>query len=155
MEPARNVALLALIYRENYCAHRTSLDAIGDDQDTCPGEISWLTMLAVGLPQLDWAILTELEQSGRFGRVAQGLEPLRAEAVLHAKPPDGHRTRMPWAAGYTAPKRWLLVREHMRRHELRGLTTTRDDLELVASRAWGAATGDTLGQYLDQWEPAT
>lgn len=150
MEAVRDVALLALIYRECYLTRRTSLDAINDDLDACPGEVSWLTMIAADkLTPYDWELVAQLEGPSDFMRLARRVDPLRAEALLHAVPPSGRCSQRPWAEPYAA--RWGRVRSRMRQFEGEGVTATRDTLESVAAAAWMAATGDTFEQYADRW----
>lgn len=150
MTEPRDVALLALIYREQYLARRTGLDSVADDLDTCPGEVSWLTMIAVHrLTEYDWELLSELRGSSDFLRLARGVDPLRAEALMHAAPPNGCCSQRPWAEPYR--ERWGAVRARMRLFEQEGITATRDDLDSVAAAAWMAATGDTFEQYADAW----
>jgi hypothetical protein len=150
MTELREVALLALLYRENYIARRTGLDSIGQDQEVCPGELSWLTMIgADALTEYDWAIINDLDQPSDFSRLARIVDPLRAEALLHAVPPNGRCSRKPWAEPYRA--RWGQVRSRMRLFEQEGYTATRDDLDSLAARAWMAATGDTFEQYANAW----
>jgi hypothetical protein len=150
MHEVREVALLALLYRENYLAGRTELDSIATDQEVCPGELSWLTMIgSYTLTPSDWAILGDLDERSDFLRLARIVDPLRAEALMHAAPPNGRCSRKPWADPYRA--RWGPVRARMRLFEQEGYTATRDELDSLAAHAWIAATGDTFAQYADAW----
>jgi hypothetical protein len=150
MTELREVALLALLYREQYLNLRTSLDSIAEDQDVCPGELSWLSMIGADtLTEYDWAILRDLDQPSDFLRIARIADPLRAEALLHAVPPNGRCSRKPWAEPYRI--RWGQVCSRMRLFEEEGYTVTRDDLDSLAAHAWMAATGDTFEQYAEAW----
>lgn len=150
MHEVREVALLALIYRECYLNRRDSPDAIGDDLDTCPGEVSWLTMIALHrLTESDWTLLAALEEPSDFLPLARRLDPLRAEALMHAVPPKGRCSQRAWADPYR--ERWGHVRSRMRQFEGEGLTSTRDTLDSLAAAAWMAATGDSFEQYADRW----
>lgn len=150
MHQLRDVALLALLYREAYLNRWDSLDSIATDQDVCPGELSWLSILAADrLTGPDWAILATLNEPGDFLRLARLLDPLRAEALMHAVPPNGRCSRKAWAEPYAA--RWGQVRARMRLLEGEGYTAKRDDLESLAATAWMATTGDTFEQYADRW----
>jgi hypothetical protein len=150
MEEARNVALLALIYREQYLERRQGLDSIADDLESCPGEVSWLTMIAVDrLTPGDWALLRKLDEPSDFLRLARRVDPLRAEALLHAVPPNGRCSLKLWAAPYLA--RWGQVQELMLQLQQEGYTVKRDDLESRAVGAWMGATGDTPQQYVEKF----
>jgi hypothetical protein len=150
MHEVREVALLALLYRENYLARRTGLDSITEDAEVCPGELSWLSMIgAEALTEYDWAIIRGLDGPSDFLRLARIVDPLRAEALMHAVPPNGRCSRRPWAE--PCRERWGYVRSRIRLFEQEGYTATRDDLESLAAQAWMAATGDTFEQYADAW----
>jgi hypothetical protein len=154
MEPVRDVALLALIYRENFCMRREDLDSVADDLDACPDEVSWLTMLGVHvLTPADWKLLRALETDSDFLRFARRADPLRAEALMHACPPNGRCSAKAWAKPYRG-RRWDEVEVAMSVLQEQGVTTTRDDAESLAASAWQAATGDTYEEYLDDWAPA-
>jgi hypothetical protein len=150
--PVREVALLALLYRECYRNRWTSIDGIQTDQEICPGELSWLSMLAALLPQADWQVIATLVETDRFEAVARCLDPIRAEAVLHAALPRGVHPSGSWGEPYR--ERWGEVRSRMRLFVEEGYTTNSDGLDGIASAAWHAATGDTFEQYLDRWEYA-
>lgn len=149
----RDVALLALIYREAYRNRWEDLDSIATDQDVCPGELSWLSMIAADrLTEKDWQIIASLDEARDFTRQAQRVrrsDMLRAEALLHAGPPSGWYPTGSWAEAIRA--RWGRVRSRMRQFEQEGITTIRDDLDAVAADAWMRATGDTFEQYADAW----
>jgi hypothetical protein len=155
MEPVRDVALLALLYREAYRNRWESIDSIATDQDVCPGELSWLSMLvAHTFTSHDWSVVRELNERADFVRRARQADPLRAEALLHAAPPDGHHCRKRWATAYADSERWDRVRVFMGVFEREGLTATRDDLEALAAQTWQTATGDSFSQYLNRWAAA-
>lgn len=146
----RDVALLALIYREQYLARRTGLDSVGRDLETCPGEVSWLTMIGVDrLTPYDWALLRELNEPSDFLALARRTDPLRAEALLHAVPPNGCCSKRPWAQSFRA--RWGHVQARMRQFEHEGYSATRDDLESVAAWAWQTVTGGSIEEYAEAW----
>lgn len=149
MHAVRNVALLALLYREAHRARWEGIDDIATDQDICPGDLSWLAMLAAELPARDWAVIRTLDDADDFEPVARCLDPLRAEAVLHAAPPHGRYPRGRWGEPYRA--RWGRVRARMRLFEQEGYTARGDDLDAIAARAWMAATGDTFDEYAERW----
>jgi hypothetical protein len=152
MEPARDVAFFALLYREAWRKRWLSLDDILTDQDIAPGELSWFSMLAAQyLDEADWLLMrriAEHDEPSALARIARDADPFRAEALLHAA---DHHCRRKWATAYAARKRWDRVEVFMGVFEREGLTATRDDVEALASSAWQAATGDTYGQYLDRW----
>jgi hypothetical protein len=146
----RDVALLALIYREQYLARRSGLDSIADDLDTCPGEVSWLTMLAVDrLTSYDWSLVGAIAGPEDFLPLACRADPPRAEALMHAVPPNGRCSQRPWAEPYRV--RWGDVRSRMRVFEQEGYSASRDDLDSLAAQAWMTATGDTFEQFADAW----
>ena len=152
----KGVALLALIYREQWQEGRTSLDDILADQQSCPGELSFLTLLAAErLNVTDWACLSALKRNGGdFLRLARE-HPLRpmAEVLLHAKPPNGVQSKKLWAAEFRG-ERWDEVQLLMAALERSGTTTKHDDVEQTFSQAWREITGSDIDDYLDACEAA-
>jgi hypothetical protein len=138
MRPLREVALLALIYRHCYRNRWDSIDDIATDQEIAPGELGWLSMFAACLPEQDWQLLAALDDPETFEPLARQLDPLRAEAVLHAALPNGVYPAGRWSAPYR--ERWGEIRSRMRLFEQQGYTAS-----------WRAATGDTFEQYADAW----
>ena len=141
MFAAEEVALRALIYRECYLQHRTSLQSILDDSECAPGTLSFLTLLAAEkLTDYDWALLTELvENDGKFLRLARAMTDARyAEVLLHAKPPNGVQSKQWWAQPFRGD-RWDEIEILMNVLERSGTTTTHEDLESSFSHAWQPA----------------
>jgi hypothetical protein len=153
MRSPRDVALLALLFREAHRNRWESIDSIAADQDVCPGELSWFSMLAAHqFTAWDWSIIRRLSEPADFVRIAkQSTDPLRAEALLHAAGPNGRRSRREWAAEYVEEQRWNRVRVFMSAFEQEGITATRDDLDALASLAWQTATGEMYERYADCW----
>ena len=154
MFEAEEVALRALIYRECYLQHRTSLLSILDDSECAPGTLSFLTLLAAEkLTDYDWALLTELvENDGKFLRLARAMTDARyAEVLLHAKPPNGVQSKQWWAQPFRGD-RWDEIEILMAVLERSGTTTTHEDLESSFSQAWRQLTGGDIDDYLDACE---
>src|SRR4051812_6424159 len=101
MGSARNVATLALVYRELYNARHESARNLFDDLETCPGELSLLAMVgSQALTRLDWYALRVMDEQpvALAALVADMAEfdPLRSEALLHAWPPGQPLPDAPW-----------------------------------------------------------
>ena len=153
MRAIRDVALLALLYRHAYTNRWECIDDIATDQEIAPGELGWLSMMVALLPDYDWQVIAKLEEpADTFERVARRLDPLRAEAVLHALPPNGAYPTRAWGEPFR--ERWGQVRQRMRQFHCEGYTAPSDDLHLVASDAYRRATGGTFSDYLDAYEAA-
>jgi hypothetical protein len=89
---------------------------------------------------LDWAILSDLHEAehavpayvANARRIAPWF-PYRAEALLHAAPPNGRRTRRKWADDIY--ERWDLIRRDMDWLRLNGYTLTHRTLDEFATSA--------------------
>jgi len=154
--PAERVALLALVYGELHNARygeRGEEDALYDDLEACPGGMSLL--LAIGsaaLPEFDWEIVRALDAPETLPALLEDLvefDPRRAEALLHAYgASDGDASRVVPLAYL---ERWEEVEQAMNRFRDLGITATRDDVALVANRAYMSATGATLDETIDHY----
>ncbi len=152
MISAERVAALALAYEElakgSATGPREGFDNLLDDFEHCPGEVSLLAMIGSGaLSDLDWEIVRAMEYPEGLPALAANLAPFdphRAEALFHAE-----ASEPPRACCLDALERWEAVEQAMQRLRDLGVTTTRDDLELVGSRAYMSASGATLDEYLD------
>ena len=153
MEPVCDVALLALIYRECYLARHVDPESIIEDSENCPGEISLVRLIAGHrLTPADWELLRALEGHSDFLALACRADPLRAEALMHACPPNGRCSAKAWAKPYRG-RRWDEVEVVMSVLQREGLSATHDDVESLAASAWQTATGDSYEDYLDAWTP--
>jgi hypothetical protein len=149
MWPPEEVALRALMYRQCYAAGHTSLDDILEDSENAPGSLSFLTLVAAEqMGPADWAALSGVRRHG-FLRVArEHPDPHYAEVLLHAKPPNGVKSKKAWAQAFVGD-RWDHIEILMLTLERSGTTTTHDDIGLTFSRAWRQLTGGDLDDYLD------
>ena len=108
MDEAVRVALLALTYRECWRQGYRSYTEILDDFAEVPDELSLATVIGANmLAPFDWEMLNELSfrngqsDEGDFLPLARAIapsDPLRAEALLHACPPNGRKSTRAWAA---------------------------------------------------------
>jgi hypothetical protein len=154
MESLEDVALLALIYRECFLARHVDPESIIEDSETCPGEISLVRLIAGHrLTPADWELLRALEAPSDFLALARRADPLRAEALMHACPPNGRCSAKAWAKPYRG-RRWDEVEVVMGVLQREGLSATHDDIESLAANAWQGVTGGTYEDYLDAWAPA-
>ena len=90
----QTVAALALTYRELHNAHILSPKDFVDDREAMPDELGLLVRaVAAELTELDWLVLKTFDQTEHSWAVVAeevyGVDPSRAEAMLHAWPPDG------------------------------------------------------------------
>jgi len=108
-------------------------------------ELSQATLYAASeLGGLDWVILEDLRDQGhdpgayvdKARSVAPWL-PYRADLLLHAAPPDGHKP----CAGWAAPFRdgWDEIRAEITRLRDHGFTTTHRELREIAAAAFVGA----------------
>jgi hypothetical protein len=116
LAPIADVTLLELVYREHHNERHTGLMSVLDDLASFPGEISFATLMgSAALTELDWELVADLERPGHLLAIAWAVnedDPRRAEALLHALPPNGVRSYDAWAAEFNA--RWSDVRAAMR-----------------------------------------
>jgi hypothetical protein len=137
----REVALLALLYREHYNARHTGPEGLLEDFEVCRGEVNFATMIgAETLTETDWLVVRAMDTGGDLNPLAADLDAGRAEALLHAwpteaPPPDGR-----WTLPYGAD-RWAAVEEAMQHLRAEGLTASRDRVDAIAVAAYEAATG--------------
>jgi hypothetical protein len=78
-------------------------------------------------------------------------DPHYAEVLLHAKPPNGVKSKKAWAEAFVGD-RWDHVEILMLTLQRSGMSTTHDDIDLTFSRAWRQLTGGDLDDYLDAAE---
>ena len=149
MWPPEEVALRALMYRQVYLAGYTSLEDILADSENAPGTLPFLTLIAAEQMQPpDWACLSGVRKHG-FLRVAREHPNAHyAEVLLHAKPPNGVKSKKAWAESFIGD-RWDHIEVLMLTLERSGMTTTHDDIDLTFSRAWRQLTGGDIDDYLD------
>lgn len=136
------VAVRALIYSE--CA-RQGFYSLGDlvaaSHRDAGSELSEATLRAAhDLSGLDWAILKDLRDTGHraasYASKAREIAPwfpYRAEALLHAAPPNGRRSQRAWAATFAS--RWDDVRQAMEERREQGFAVTHRELRHLASTA--------------------
>jgi hypothetical protein len=151
MWPVEEVALRALMYREMFLAGYTSLDDILSDSESAPGTLSFLTLIASEqMGPKDWACLNGVRNHG-FLRVArEHPDPHYAEVLLHAKPPQGVKSKKAWAEAFVGD-RWdeiELAMVVLARVDVAS-SVSHDDIEYTFSRAWRDITGGDLDDYLD------
>jgi hypothetical protein len=158
MHGVEEVALFAIMLREAARNRHTSPESVGDDMETCRGEISLATLSASeNFTSLDWHLAEMLyDNDERAVEVAALLYELEdsvaAEALLHAAGPNGKRTRAHWADEINA--RWRQVRESIAAFEHEGVATTFGDLDNLADHAYCLATGASHDEVLDDfYEP--
>lgn len=151
MSDVDRVALLALIYREHHNAHHSGPEGLLDFE-SCPGEVNLATMLgSESLTGFDWLLIRAMQTGCDLNPLAAELDSTRAEALLHAwppeacAPPDGA-----WTLPYGAD-RWQAVEAKMQRLRDEGLTASRDDVELVAVAVYEAVTDKNHAAYLDEY----
>jgi hypothetical protein len=152
----QTVAALALTYRELHNAHILSPKDFVDDREAMPDELGLLVRaVASQMTDLDWLVLKTFDDaSGSWAVVAEdvhGVDPARAEAMLHAWPPEGGLPPIgaSWTFGMTG-ERWEAVDAAMLHLEARGLLANREDIDHTARRAYVAVTGDDdLNAWID------
>lgn len=147
------VAALALVYRACHLNQHSGPDSVLVDIECCPGEISLATLAGSQLDEVDWRLIAVLETPKRLlavARVVAQHDQLRAEALMHALPPGGRRSRRQWAAAF-AGRRWRQVERAMRALRADGVTLSRDDVEGLALAAYTAGTGKTHNNYMDEY----
>jgi hypothetical protein len=118
MEPAENVALLALMYREKHSPwweFTDDLSLLGKQVRDEP------------LPEIDEFILNHMDKVEELAEMVElaGLDPLRYEALLHAWPP-GPNNDPPPEEGFDrtlfTPERWEEVEDAMWQIYASGIT---------------------------------
>lgn len=143
MEPVEKVALLALVYRELYNARHTGPDSLLDDFETCPGEVSLLGMMgSQSLTGLDWFVIEAMERPELTNNLAgdlAALDPIRAEALLHAWPGE----QISAVRSLAEFRRWEEVETAMREFSELGVTMSRSDVAALAYRSYAQATAQT------------
>ena len=155
------VALRALAYRElgKGCSTgpREEFDDLIEDFETGHEGISLLTMIASeAFGESDWRIVRQFERPKTLRtlpdllKYLSGFDFLRAEALLHAWPEDAPEPPTPGTLD--GLDRWQEVEQAMDRFRDLGITTLREDVDLVARRSYMSATGTTLSDYLDSHE---
>ncbi len=151
MNGVDRVALLALIYREHHNAHHYGPESLFEDFECCPGEVNLATIVGSELlDELDWLLIRAMEKGRDLNPTAAELDPVRAEALLHAWPSEGSPPDGAWTLPYGAD-RWTAVEAKMQRLRDEGVTASRDDVELVAVAVYKAVTGKNHAAYLDEY----
>lgn len=151
MDRVEDVALLALLYREHYRARHTCPDDLFVDFECCRGEVSLATLVGSHVLQpLDWFVIRSMHRPESLSDLAARLDPLRAEALLHVWPAEAPPPEGEWTLPFGAD-RWNAVVQAMEGFRAEGLTASRDDVELVASSVYGAVTGRTYDDYLNEY----
>ena len=89
----QTVAALALTYRELHNAHITSPQDFVDDREAMPDALGLLVRaVASQMTDLDWLVLKTFDDASVSSAVVaedvHGVDPARAEAMLHAWPPE-------------------------------------------------------------------
>jgi hypothetical protein len=147
--PAKQVAVLALVYRTMYrncySGPESLFDELSQYSDGCEGivstgapNISLLGMVASQeIDEIDWALVDLLPQHReervdlpRFGRAMATFDPVRCDAFLHAYPDDprAQLADQEWAEPFLS--RWEKVAREMRR--LEPLTWDREEMNEIA-----------------------
>jgi hypothetical protein len=155
----QSVAALALTFRELYGAHITSPEGLLEDYECMPDELGLLVRaVASQLTDLDWLVLETFDSvpvDGSWAIVAadvHGVDPARAEAMLHSWPPEAGLPPLgaAWTYGLLG-ERWEAVDAAMLHLEARGLMANREDIDTTARRAYVEVTGDDdLGAWIDR-----
>jgi hypothetical protein len=153
--PAR-VAALAVLYRACQLNHHRGPESVLEDLSSCSGEVSLATLEASrAFKRVDWEIVAVLDRPEHVLATARALlqqdDPLRAEAMMHALPPHGRRSRKQWAASFVG-RRWHKVERAMRELEAEGVAASRDDVESVAVNVYRTLTGKSYEDYMDEYE---
>jgi hypothetical protein len=153
MNRPEDVAALALAYRTCHAKSFFSAASVDDDLATAAGEHSLVVLEASRVfKKVDWRATWMLSQPPYAVRLARLLlargEGLRAEAILHAIPPNGRRTRKAWAAESTQRQRWDAVRDEMDRLEARGVTASVNDVDDTFRDAYMQLTGKSEDDYV-------
>jgi hypothetical protein len=152
----QTVAALALTYRELHNAHVLSPQDFVDDREGNPDELGLLVRaVASQMTDVDWLVLRTFDDAnGSWAVVAEdvhNVDPARAEAMLHAWPPERGLPPLgaAWTFGYIG-ERWEAVDAAMLHLEARGLLANREDIESTARGAYVAVTGDDdVGAWID------
>lgn len=151
VEPVEKVALLALTYRELYNARYTRPDSLLDDFENGLGMGLLGMMGSQSLSELDWFVIEAMEDPETLPALASdlvALDPIRAEALLHAWPPGG---QIPAVRSLAEFNRWEEVETAMREFSELGVTMSRSDVDALARRSYAQATGQRLEDVLDEW----
>ena len=162
LQGANVVALYAILLREAGNNHHTGPDSVFDESCSCPGEISFASLLALqSFTDLDWNITEMLaDHPERSLRVAKNFyeyeEPLVAEALLHARTRQGREPKAKWTEPFQG-NRWREVRRAIHSFEREGIATNFDEINRVADDAYCAGTGasreELLAKFYDpQWD---
>jgi hypothetical protein len=155
MHGVEEVAVYAIMLREAGRNHHTGPDSLLDDVDSCRGELSLATLMASDkFTELDWSIAEMLyhrpEQALDIAqRLYESDDPLAAEALLHAVPPNGKRTRACWDESFR--ERWAQVRASMAAFEREGLAIKFDDVDAIVDDAYRSATGASQEEVIDNF----
>lgn len=127
MRSPLTVAALALAYTEL--------------AEPCEGadDLSLLAKIAADIAtEADWEVIAALSKPAALPAIAAELnavDPVRAEALFHAWPPDSPQPPGAWQEPYSG-RRWREVEDAMDTLRELGLTASRAEVERVAAAAW-------------------
>jgi hypothetical protein len=152
MVPAEKVALLALVYAQLYMARHSDPDNLLEDFEVCRGEVTLAAMIGSQAAEpFDWFLIRAMDDPAALRATARDVaevDPLRAEALLHAWPPEADGPNDAWALRYGG-ERWTQVEQVMEQLRADGLTTSREDVNAIACRAYAEAVGVPFTVVLD------
>lgn len=137
MDGIEKVAVLALTYRTMHRERYEGAVSLFEDMEGYPDGISLLGMIGShALAEADWDIVAYIDRAPSPGPLAcelAAVEPVRAEAILHAWPHDPREefAGAEWAQPYI--ERWELVEAMMT--GLEPLTWNRERTEEAAQAA--------------------
>lgn len=152
MNAVEQVALLALVLREVSNARHTGPEGLLEDFEACRGEVNLATLISAELlTETDWFVVQAMDTGANLNPLAEDLDAVRAEALLHAWPSEAPPPEGEWTLPYGAD-RWAAVEEAMQQFRGEGLTASRDRVEQIAVAAYRAATGVSYEEYLDEYE---
>lgn len=152
MPGVQRVALLALVFQT--VGRHPDPDPLGclEDVEVAPGELSLLYLTSTThLSELDWALLRirawRPQALPEIAEVLAIADPLRAEALLHAWPPEA-----PPPPREAFEERWQKVETAMQDLRDDGLTASRTDVNAIAFSAYAEASGKTLDEVFDEFD---
>jgi hypothetical protein len=140
---ATQIAVMELVYRELSGRHYSGPVSLPEDVECEPGEVNLLLMLSSGyMCPTDWEVIRALDFNLTLGpyhdwlialyRALLEIDERRAEALLHVWPT--HEVQLPLVPP-AAYERWEKVAREIVFFEDAGVTTNRDDVELIADHA--------------------
>lgn len=141
MRSAEEVALYAILLREAARNRHIGPESLLDDF-ACNEEhhISFAAMLAhQHFTELDWELVQLLADHPRevpeiAGALYEQEQMLEAEALCHARPPNGFKSGAKWAQPIR--QRWAQIRASMRAYENESITVSLHTVHQVAKDAF-------------------